>query len=77
MVMIPGLNIVAAWNGGDNILSVEQNDVYATLADSVFNSTPTASFSYTPATPAAESSVQFTDESLSATLSNFQLKSSE
>ena len=67
MVMIPSLNIVAAWNGG-NVLPDDLviNDVFSTLADSVLSSTPTASFSYTPANPAAESAVQFTDESLSA-----------
>ena len=67
MVMIPSLNIVAAWNGG-NVLPDDLviNDVFSTLADSVLSSTPTASFSYTPANPAAESPVQFTDESVSA-----------
>jgi PKD repeat protein len=67
MVMIPSLGIVAAWNDG-NVISGDLviNDVFATLADSVLSSTPTASFSYTPANPAAESAVQFTDESLSA-----------
>jgi PKD repeat protein len=66
MVMIPSLNMVAAWNGGIALLFDAQNDVYAALAESVLNSTPTASFSYTPANPAAESAVQFADESLSA-----------
>jgi PKD repeat protein len=66
MVMIPSLNIVAAWNGAIDIPPVDQNIIYATLADSVINPAPTASYSYTPATPAAESAVQFTDESVSA-----------